>query len=508
MLGGGFMIEIKTIISHGVAYGKAISIINTQKTYEEYSSDKEHEIEKFNKAIKDSINELDEISEGLSASDKEFVEVHKMLISDPIMNKEVIDGIKNNHLSAIASFYNVCDKYINSFKEARTTYLQERALDMEDIKRRITSFLSDETRIKEKNPFILVCDELYPSYILKYDKLLVGVIALKGGFSSHSAILCKSKEIPYVIIDDVSEISGNILIDTRKNIININPTSEDEAEYLKYINDRNSFETNDFTSFNVKLLANVTSNLDLDKVLKYKMNGVGLYRTELIFMNHDKPMSYEDQLKIYSKASKMLEGLPITFRTFDIGDDKQLSYIKTYHKGIDNYINNKEVFETQIKALLAGNVCNNIKIMFPMIETIEEYNYLKEWTLRIKKEMNISADVKIGMMLETKKAYMNIDSFEGVDFMSLGTNDLTKELYNISREEATNYRSFIKDLLEGLKHIVASCKEHNTELSICGELASIKSVVKRLYRVGIRNFSVSTASAKNLNDALLEELEE
>ena len=142
--------------------------------------------------------------------------------------------------------------------------------------------------------------------------------------------------------------------------------------------------------------------------------------------------------------------------------------------------------------------------MFPMIETEDEFLYLKNWVLRIKEEINDKSVIKIGMMLETKKAVHDIESFEGVDFMSLGTNDLTKELYNISREEQTNYSLYIVDLLKVLKRIAKSCAKKNIELSICGELAGIKEVAVMLYKCGIRRFSVSASSIKNINDALLE----
>lgn len=506
MFGGGLM-NIKAVISNGLAYGKAIRTHKNESEHDIYSSNNIEECKLVDKAIFKAFNDLESLR-GSNRDDDELINVQQMLIKDPILYTEVIELINDKHLTAHSALKSVFDEYIKKFNEARTTYLQERALDMEDVKRRVMLALDDTPHIDVEGEFILVTDSLYPSYLMSYDKQIIGVVALNGGYTSHSAILCKSREIPYVLVDDINEIDGNILIDTRKNIINLNPSEEDIDEYERIKRDKESFEANDFKSFGIHIFANVTSNNDLYKVLKYNMDGVGLYRTELIFMNLDRPMTYEEQYKIYSEACELMKDKNICFRTFDIGDDKQLSYIKTFHKGIDNYKNNKEVFETQIKALLDANKYGNMKIMFPMIETNEEFQYLKDWVLRIKKELNNDMPIQIGMMLETKKAVMNIESFHNIDFMSLGTNDLTKELYNISREDTLNYRVFIKDLIRTLRNVVDVLNEKGIGLSICGELASVKPVVRRLYRVGIKNFSVSTASARALNDALLNELEE
>ena len=465
------------------------------------------QIEKIDEVINKVYNDLESLKTS-NRDDIELINVQQMLVKDPVLYQESIKLINEEHLTAHASLERVFDEYIKKFNEARTTYLKERALDMEDIKRRVLLSFGDNEIGKVEGEFILVTDNLYPSYLMTYDKQIIGVIALNGGYTSHSAILCKSREIPYVLVDDIESLDGTVLIDTRKNIINLNPREKDILEYNNIKKNRDSFEINDFSSFGIKIFANVTSNNDLYKVLKYNMDGVGLYRTELIFMNLDRPMSYDEQYKIYSEACDMLQNKNICFRTFDIGDDKQLSYIKSFHKGIDNYKNNPEVFETQIRALINSNKYNNMKIMFPMIETPEEFNYLKNWVLKIKSDLNDKSTLQIGMMLETKKAVELLDEFEGVDFMSLGTNDLTKELYNISREDTLNYRIFIKDLMIQLKRIVEILNQKQIGLSICGELASVKAVVRRLYRVGIKNFSVSAASVKSLNDALLNEIEE
>ncbi len=499
--------NIKNVISNGMAYGKVVKLHVHEINHDIYSSNDEEEKNKFNNAVQNVLKELETLkTEG--RDDSALIEVQCLYLTDPVLKQNIEREINANHYTAYTAVDNEFTKYINALKEARTTYLRERVYDMEDIKRRVLYELDGAKNIEIDGEFILTTDTLYPSDLMKYDKQIIGVIAKNGGFTSHSAILCKAREVPYVLVDELDKINGNVLIDTRKNIINLNPTTDEILEYHNIIKYKDSFKIDDFKDFGIHIYANVTSNLDLDKVIKYNMDGVGLYRTEIIFMNLDHPMTYEEQYDIYKTACDVMKDKCICFRTFDIGDDKQLPYIKTFHKGIDNYKNNPEIFETQIKALLNANKHNNMKIMFPMIESYEEYLYLKNWVLKIKDDIKNNSKVQIGMMLETKRALENIEEFDDVDFMSLGTNDLTKELYNISREETLNYAGFIKDLLRKLKTVAQVLKEKNITLSICGELASVKAVVNRLYRVGIRNFSVSSASAKALNEALMEELEE
>lgn len=498
------MINIKSVISDGLAYGRAIHIDKSAHSITKCAMDLEEQQEKIDEAMQKALDELEDLKEKLSDKDKDFIDIHKMLISDPMLKKDISKCIMNNNYTAGYAFSRVIDKYIKEFNAAPTTYLKERALDLEDIKKRVLRILSNKTDDDIKDDFILVIDELYPSILMTYPNI-IGVVSTKGGYTSHGAILCKSKEIPYVLVDDIKDITGVIVIDTRKNIINTNPREKDRRDYLLYKKNKETFVINDFKEFNINILANVSSNVDIENIIKYKMNGIGLYRTELIFMNLDRPMSLLEQTKVYTNAVELMGQRPITFRTFDIGDDKQLSYIKTFKKGIDNYKNNKEIFETQIKALINSNIYGTMKIMFPMIESYSEFLYLKNWVLDIKKSLNDNHPLKIGMMLETKKALEGISEFRDVDFISLGTNDLTSELYHIKRDEMLNYKSFITDLINSLRSVCDHCKKYNIYLSICGELAGVKNVVKRLYEIGLRNFSVSSASVRNLNQALIEE---
>jgi phosphoenolpyruvate-protein kinase (PTS system EI component) len=194
---------------------------------------------------------------------------------------------------------------------------------------------------------------------------------------------------------------------------------------------------------------------------------------------------------------------PITFRTFDIGDDKQLPYLKANKKGVRNYRNYPELFKDQVRALVRANRYQNLRIMFPMIETSDEFTYLKDLVVKYKNELGSNAYLKIGMMLETKEALNHLDDFKDVDFISLGTNDLTHELYNIDRNEVSNYNVYIDSLIVELKKVVEHCKRYNIELSICGEIAGVPEVTSRLLDIGIQNFSVSPALSKAIEKSIV-----
>ncbi len=490
-------------IANGIAVGKALNVTCDVNLNDINTGDKELEYKKIEHAILEVINDLNNIIIENKIEDS-FINVHVMILKDPTLLTKVKNEIDKG-LSGVEAFSSIFDYYIDNLKNVSSLYLEERQSDFKDIKRRVLAKLSNESSKESSDDVILVCDELYPSYLLEYSKYIKGVIARRGGPTSHGAILCRAREIPFVIyngpsIDDFEDI----IIDTRVNRIAINPEKKAIDAYKVIIDSKpKTKRIKDFFDFNIKLLANVSNNSELKKVRDYKMYGVGLYRSEFIFMNKNRALTEDEQYQIYDEAVEILKQRPICFRTFDLGEDKQVSYIKTYHRGIDNYKNNKELFDSQLRALIRANHYSNMKIMFPMIEDYSEYAYLRDRLVKIKKELHNNNHISIGMMLETKSALEHIDDFKDVDFISLGTNDLTNELYNIKRDEVSKYQVYINDLITKLKKVVVHCKKYNIELSICGEIAGIGAVTSALIDIGIRNFSVSVSSAKTLESSLL-----
>lgn len=498
-------IKIKAI-SEGIAYGRALNVNDDFIIKKGLCSNSLLERQLFRQSVNEVIKDLEALKSDEVFKDEEFLDVHIMILKDPVLFSEVDSLIESKRYYAERAFDTVINGYIEKFNGANSVYLKERNLDFKDIRSRVLKKLNRHY-FKENvsGKLILVCNELYPSLLMEFKDNVAGVISCQGGQTSHGAILCKAREIPYIIYDGTINEGTSIIIDTRTNSLMINVPKEIIKQYHDLKKElKKKKRMSDYSKYKLKIMANVSANEDISKVMDYNMYGVGLYRTEFVFMNLDHPMSYNDQFRVYSDAVDMLNGKCITFRTFDIGDDKQLSYMKVSHKGVDNYRNNKDLFQNQVLAMMNANKYSNMKIMFPMIETIDEFKYLRDWTIKLKREASNDSYVKIGMMLETKKALENISDFKDIDFMSIGTNDLTSELYHLNRNEILNYNAYIDSLIEKLKAVVCHCQTYNIELSICGELAGVPEVFKRLYDIGIRQFSISPSNAKAIDIAIKE----
>ena len=483
--------KIKSVLSDGIAIGKT-KFLNVNNIY----LNEEDEELSFKNALTKSLAQIDKMmQENQDLSD--YLIALKLMIKDRTLNDSVISLIKKGY-KAYDAVEEVMNEHINSLYLSTSNYLKERVADLKDIKERILKNLGNNDINELNDAFILCVNELNPTDLIFYKRNILAIVAKHGGYTSHSAILARQWGIPYIIIEDDLCENEMIIIDSFKKMIISNPTQKDIYEYKLEIAKRNSFNNIAIPHEGFDFLANIGSNTDLKNIIDYGFDGVGLYRTELIFMNSQRPLSFDEQYEIYYEASKKLLNKPITFRTFDIGDDKNLAYLKSSKKGIDNYINNKELFEIQINALCKAN-CGNIKIMFPMIKTISEFNFLKEWVLRIVKENNYLIP-KIGMMLETKEALAHIEDFKTVDFISIGTNDLTREVYHVKREDSMDlFYNYISDLVFNLTKVANFCKENNIYLSVCGELASIPDAAIRFYVMGIKNLSVSPSMIKSLN---------
>jgi len=493
-----------SVISEGIAYGKIVRIKNDNLfVSNRKATNLDYEKKEIDEAFKSVINDLEIIRK--SCSD-EFLNVHIMILKDPVLTKEVYAEIDEHSYEASKAFDVVVNRYIEQFESSSSFYLEERNLDFKDIRRRVLKALNnDYVENLQHDKVIIVCDELYPSFISEFRNTVAGIISLKGGTTSHGAILCKAREIPYVLSDDIDfDDQENVVIDTRDKKVYYGCSDEFVLKYKNYKKSiSQKIRLRDFSEQGIKISGNVSENEELLKVRKYKLHGVGLYRTEFIFMNKNRPLTEEEQYDIYNDAVLEMKQRPITFRTFDIGDDKQLTYIKADKKGVRNYRNYPNLFKDQVKALIRANRYQNLRIMFPMIETSEEFTYLKDLVVKYKHEVGSIAYLKIGMMLETKEALNHLEDFKDVDFISLGTNDLTHELYNIERNQVSNYKVYIDSLMDELKKVVEHCKKYNIELSICGEIAGISEVTSKLLDIGIRNFSVSPSLCKSIEKSIV-----
>lgn len=485
------------IISQGYCYAKTFKLTDFA-TYNTTSCDAACEIKRFDEALKKA--NLD-----LEGSNYPYFQIQLLILNDPTLYKNVTSLIKNENLSAEAALIRATKDFKNDLLKSTSTYLQERVYDLEDMCQRLINLLVGNKSIFPDEDFILVVDELLPSVLLENVKHIKGIIAKVAGALSHGAILARTLEIPFVTTSKDIPNNTPLIIDTRLKRLVLNPTDSE----ISHITENNKVSVVIKPHPGYLILANVFGNEEIKKVSDYNFDGIGLYRTEFVFMHNNRPLTYDEQLNIYEKAVKILGPKYFCFRTFDIGDDKQIPYLKSYKKGFLNYINNKEMFEDQIKAFIQANIYGKMKIMFPMIETKEEFNYLKSWVLNIKKELNNDAPLEIGMMLETKEALRHISDFKEADFFSIGTNDLMMQLYHLDREKTSKVSlDLILDLQQKLKDVVDFCNKTNKGLSMCGELARMPEACNMFLKIGIKNFSVSPSALKDLNQTISKYIEE
>lgn len=487
--------EIIETLSNGYVMGKIKCIVESKV---ETKNTTVFEIEKFDLAIKKSLLQIAKLKES-NQNMQDYLSIQELMISDPSLTKQVHSFIEVNNVSAKDAVCEVMAEFMDGLKKSSSSYLKERSTDMEDVLNRIVENLNDVVEKKESEPYILFTKTLYPSYLIANMHNILGIITNYGGYTSHTAILCRSLDIPFVVCDGDFVENSLVIIDTRKGLVITEPSEDEVTRCRINMEKRGSFEKKAIAHPGFMFLANVSSNLDLSRVLDYGFDGIGLYRTEMIFMNTHRPYSMNEQYEIYLETVQKMQGKIVCFRTFDVGDDKQLPYLKTFKKGIDNYKNNPILFIEQVSAILKANIYGNVRIMFPMIESKEEFLYLKRWVLKIREENQYNMP-KIGMMLETKEALEHIEEFSDADFISIGTNDLTNQLYQISRDDGIDRMdSYIDDLLVKLKKVVKFCDDNNICLSVCGELASVTNAAISFYKIGIRNLSVAPSAIRMLN---------
>lgn len=455
----------------------------------------EDTINQYDKAIKLSLKQLNKVKTEKPNS-HDFLTAHIMVLEDAALRKEVVEYIINDHLNAADAFTKVVDKYINSLKSSTNQYLQERYLDFLDIKSRVLQNIN-RTCISLSNleECILIVEELFPSLLINISKNVKGIIAKKGGFTSHSAILCRMMGIPFVLAEMPSDFNGNILI--HNDEIYLNPEAAIVEEHLTEKQEEINKDLGD-----IKVYANVANNIEIDH-LTSEFSGIGLYRTEFILSNFEYAFDYIKQAKVYEEALFKVNGRTITFRTFDLGGDKQLDFLPPLPKGIINYYTLPKLFENQIKALLhaSKNYPNQVKIMFPMIENFKQYQELKKYIVKMSREMGVKSP-RIGMMLETQSALINIEEFKNVDFISVGTNDLTSELFNVSRDELILFDDLYDNLIEVLGKIIRFANSNNIELSVCGELISKTEFARKVIACGLKNVSISSYFINNIYKAI------
>ncbi|MEG2255462.1 phosphoenolpyruvate--protein phosphotransferase [Cetobacterium somerae] len=502
------------------------------------SSEKvEEEIERFLESVQKAKNDIKQIKGNLEGKinkeDLQILTVHIMMLDDPQFISDIKKGIKKEENNAEAVVKKVSNKYIEMFEKIADPIYKQRALDIKDISERIIMNLTHEDDIDSNlNGKILVIRELLPSELLKiyYSGInLSGIIMEYMGETSHTAILTKALEIPTLmggndifsvdwgdkIILDTTSMEGKVV--TNPDIKTLNRYDEEKNRYrnkMKEIEESIDKETVTLDGERVYLYLNIGGRLDITQVSRKRPDGIGLLRTELIYMDAVEFPNEEKQKKIYENIAREFEesqpNKPIVIRTLDIGADKKLSYYKMVDeenpslgcRGMRLTLADKNLFKNQIKGILRAATHHNIKMMYPMITNLKEIIEAKDLVEECKKELLIEGkefkeNIEVGMMVEVPSNVMLADIFaDYVDFFSIGTNDLTQYILATDRYSPIAeklYDCYDPAVIRAINMVSSAGLRKNKKVSVCGEMAGENQAVIALLSLGIRDLSMAPA---------------
>ncbi|MCQ8211725.1 phosphoenolpyruvate--protein phosphotransferase [Cetobacterium somerae] len=502
------------------------------------SSEKvEEEIERFLESVQKAKNDIKQIKGNLEGKinkeDLQILTVHIMMLDDPQFISDIKKGIKKEENNAEAVVKKVSNKYIEMFEKIADPIYKQRALDIKDISERIIMNLTHEDDIDSNlNGKILVIRELLPSELLKiyYSGInLSGIIMEYMGETSHTAILTKALEIPTLmggndifsvdwgdkIILDTTSMEGKVV--TNPDIKTLNRYDEEKNRYrnkMKEIEESIDKETVTLDGERVYLHLNIGGRLDITQVSRKRPDGIGLLRTELIYMDAVEFPNEEKQKKIYENIAREFEesqtNKPIVIRTLDIGADKKLSYYKMVDeenpslgcRGMRLTLADKNLFKNQIKGILRAATHHNIKMMYPMITNLKEIIEAKDLVEECKKELLIEGkefkeNIEVGMMVEVPSNVMLADIFaDYVDFFSIGTNDLTQYILATDRYSPIAeklYDCYDPAVIRAINMVSSAGLRKHKKVSVCGEMAGENQAVIALLSLGIRDLSMAPA---------------
>lgn len=502
------------------------------------SSEKvEEEIERFLASVQKAKSDIKQIKSNLegkiSREDLQILTVHIMILDDPQFISDIKKGIKKEENNAEAVVKKVSNKYIEMFEKIVDPIYKQRALDIKDISERIIMNLTHEDDVDSNlNGKILVIRELLPSELLKiyYSGIkLSGIIMEYIGETSHTAILTKALEIPTLmggndifsvdwgdkIILDTTSMEGKVI--TNPDIKTLNRYAQEKNRYknkMKEIEETIDKETVTLDGERVYLHLNIGGRLDITQVSRKRPDGIGLLRTELIYMEAVEFPNEEKQKKIYENIAREFDetqpNKPIIIRTLDIGADKKLSYYEMVDeenpslgcRGMRLTLANKSLFKNQIKGILRAATHHNIKMMYPMVTNLKEIVEAKELVEECKKELLLEGkefkeNIEVGMMIEVPSNVVLADIFiDYVDFFSIGTNDLTQYILATDRYSSIAeklYDCYDPAVIRAIDMVSNAGLKKNKKVSVCGEMAGENQAVIALLSLGIRDLSMAPA---------------
>lgn len=523
-----------TGISDGIGLGKAI-IFKSQKIKLEKNKIKDVtlEKEKFYKAIKEVEKEIENLLEKISGTEKEIMQAYLLILQDPNLIQKTIEIIEKEKWDAAYATEIGFNEIIKEFEKVDDTYISERSKDIEDMKKKIIAKIIGKEEInlsKLPSNTILVAKELSTSDIAKLDfKNIEGIITEVGGMNSHMAIMARTHEIPSSV--GVNKITQNIkqndvvAINGKTGEIFVNP-SKKEYKNFEEIKEKIKKEKNELENYKnqdsitkdgheVKVLANIGMPDDVKIVIQNTAEGVGLFRSEFLYMNSENFPTENEQFEAYKKVVLKLKNKEVIIRTLDIGGDKDLKYMKLPkednpflgYRAIRICLDDINLFKVQLRAILKASAYGNVAIMIPMISSLEELRKTKEIINEVKEELRkkkikFDENIKIGIMIEIPAAALIADELaKECDFFSIGTNDLIQYTVAVERGNkkiANLYTHFHPAVIRLIKKAIEGAHKNHILCGMCGEAAGDVTFIPLLIGLGLDEFSMNANKVLNV----------
>ncbi|AGA26193.1 phosphoenolpyruvate--protein phosphotransferase [Singulisphaera acidiphila] len=496
------------------------------------------EVERFDRAVELSATELEaivvKVAQQLGGSEADIFKSHLQIVNDQTLLAKVRSLIETQQLTALSALQLVLQSYAATFARIEHDYFRERMTDIRDVISRIGSHLTLQSPLiptgthvdgHGDEPVILVAHEILPSQAMSLGNLpIAGIVTETGGGTSHAAILSRSRGIPAVsgvvgITGDVR--SGDLMVvDGRDGLVLVRPDRETTAAYRKL--QREFFDLKDRLVLNrdqparsadgsqIELLANINNLADTQAALKVGATGVGLFRTEYLFLTHQDVPDEEEQYQYYRQIIEDSPGCAVTIRTLDLGGDKTVPYLGRRSeanpfmgwRSIRLSFEHPRLFERQIRAILRAGRHGKVNMLFPMITTLEELRYVNKLVEETRRNLRregvpFGEDVKTGVMVEVPAAAVCIDALlRETDFISIGSNDLIQYLVAADRDNpkvAHLCEPLSPAIFKVLQMVLDACQRTGTPVTLCGEMAGQPRSVLALFGMGLRRFSMSPA---------------
>lgn len=528
-------------VSNGTAYGKVFVVAHTNAQIPEYNvsdSQIDGEIKRFEQALMktrtDIVSLKEELAQKVGEKESSIFDAHLLVLEDVAIISETYSNLQDTKRNIEICYIEVVNRFLQAFEEIDDPFMRERIADIRDVSRRMINNLmghEEKSSLNLGEPAILASKDFTPSDFAFVDKTKVlGIITEKGSLTSHTAILARSLRVPCIVginIEETNLKSGDvILIDGYKGNLFVNPSGDTLKKYTEIANIRREIErifdsslpypseTTDFHK--VSLEFNIGSASDIKEGSMAYSDGIGLFRTEALFIDKGNFMDEDSQFEAYKAAVIKAEGKPVTIRTLDLGGDKTLAFKNEFgheenpfmgYRAIRFCLDRVDIFTAQLKAILRAGVYGKVRILYPMISGINELvranSVLEQAKLALKNEgIEYSSDIEIGTMIEVPSAAMIIDLIaKHCDFISIGTNDLIQYLLAVDRVNdhvAHLYNPANPAVIRMLDKIVSEGKKANLKVSVCGEIAADPIFAMLLIGMGVDSLSMASGALSEI----------